>query len=43
MSHSLYGKLHILSIDVPTRTVTYEVMVDQNCGYIALTPGLPTQ
>lgn len=42
-NHSLYAKLHVLSIDLQARTVAYEVMVDQNCGYISLVPGLPTQ
>jgi hypothetical protein len=42
-NHSLYGKLHVLGINLQARTVTYEVMVDQNCGYISLAPGLPTQ
>lgn len=40
---SLYGKLHVLAIDVSARTVQFEVVVDQNCGYLSLAPGLPTQ
>lgn len=39
---SLYAKLHVLAIDLTARTMQFEVTVDQNCGYLALTPGLPT-
>ena len=42
-NHSLFGKLHVLAIDLSTRTVQFEVTVDQNCGYLSLTPGLPAQ
>jgi hypothetical protein len=42
-NHSLYGKLHVLDISVTARTVRFEVMVDQNCGYLSLAPGLPVQ
>jgi hypothetical protein len=42
-NHSLYGKLHVLSLDLSARTLQFEVTVDQNCGYLSLTPGLPTQ
>jgi hypothetical protein len=40
---SLYGKLHVLAIDLSARTMQFEVTVDQNCGYLGLAPGLPTQ
>jgi hypothetical protein len=42
-NHSLYGKLHVLAIDVSARTMQFEVTIDQNCGYLGLAPGLPTQ
>jgi hypothetical protein len=42
-SHSLYGKLHVLAIDLSAHTVQFEILVDQNCGYLGLTPGLPAQ
>jgi len=42
-SLSLYGKLHVLAIDLSARTVQFEIVVDQNCGYLSLAPGLPTQ
>ena len=42
-NHSLYGKLHVLALDLSARTMQFEVVVDQNCGYLSLTPGLPTQ
>jgi hypothetical protein len=40
---SLYGKLHVLALDLSARTMQFEVTVDQNCGYRGLAPGLPTQ
>lgn len=36
-----YGKLEILGIDAAARTVTFQVLVDENCGYIGLEPGIP--
>ena len=36
-----YGKLEILAIDATARTVTFQVLVDGNCGYIGLEPGIP--
>ncbi len=38
-----YGKLEILSIDAAARTVTFRVLVNNNCGYISLQPGIPTE
>ncbi len=37
----LYGKLHILDVDSVARQVTFEHLVDLNCGYRGLEPGLP--
>jgi hypothetical protein len=37
----LYGKLEVMSIDSVARTLTFRVMVNQNCGYRDLQPGLP--
>jgi hypothetical protein len=37
----LYGKLHILDVDAVARQVTFEHLVDLNCGYRGLEPGLP--
>lgn len=37
----LYAKLEVLAIDATARTVTFQVLVDENCGYIGLEPGLP--
>lgn len=37
----LYGKLRILELDPAARTVTFEVLANQNCGYVGLEPGLP--
>jgi len=38
---AIYGKLQILEIDLAARTLTVEVLADQNCGYVGLEPGLP--
>lgn len=37
----LYAKLEVLEIDVEARSVTFQVLVDSNCGYVGLEPGLP--
>ena len=37
----LYGKLRILSLDAVARTVTFEFLVNENCGYVGLEPGIP--
>ncbi len=37
-----YGKFRILALDQQARTVTLEVLVNRNCGYRSLEPGLPT-
>ena len=40
---SLYAKLRILGVDSTARRLDMEILVDQNCGYRGLQPGLPTQ
>ena len=37
-----YGKLQILAIDSVARTVRFQIMVDNNCGYRGLQSGLPS-
>lgn len=37
----LYGKIEILSVDPDARSVTFRYLVDNNCGYLGLEPGLP--
>lgn len=37
-----YGKFRVLAIDDAQRTVTFEALVNLNCGYRQLEPGLPT-
>lgn len=37
-----YGKFRILALDMNERTVTFEALVNVNCGYRGLEPGLPT-
>ncbi len=37
-----YGKFHVLAVDPVARSVTLEVLVDPNCGYRELRPGVPT-
>jgi hypothetical protein len=34
-----YAKLEILALD--NKSVTFQVLVDRNCGYKGLAPGLP--
>ena len=36
-----YGKFHVLAIDTTARSITLEALVDLNCGYRSLEPGLP--
>jgi len=38
-----YGKINVLGVNThpETLSVTLEVLVNQNCGYIGLAPGLP--
>jgi hypothetical protein len=36
-----YGKFHVLAIDPSARTITLESLVDLNCGYRSLDPGIP--
>jgi hypothetical protein len=42
-SQPLYAKVHVLAIDQTQRTITFEILNDQNCGYLGLAPGLPTR
>lgn len=36
-----YGKLQILAVDSVAHTVQFQIMVNNNCGYRGLQPGLP--
>ncbi len=36
-----YGKFHVLAIDTDARTVTLELLVNENCAYRSLEPGIP--
>lgn len=36
-----FGKFRVLTLDADARTVTLEFLVNINCGYRALTPGIP--
>lgn len=36
-----YGKFRILTVDMPMRTVQIEALMNANCGYRGLEPGLP--
>lgn len=38
-----YGKVEILEFDEASRTIKFRVLANLNCGYKALTPGLPSQ
>jgi hypothetical protein len=37
----IYGKMQVIGIDLVARTLTVQVLADQNCGYVGLLPGLP--
>jgi hypothetical protein len=37
-----YGKFRVLAVDPSARSLTLETLVNQNCGYRSLEPGLPT-
>jgi len=37
-----YAKFRVLLIDLVDRAVTFEFLVNRNCGYRGLEPGLPT-
>ena len=36
-----YGKMEILSFHEPTRIVSFRILVNDNCGFKSLEPGLP--
>lgn len=38
-----YAKIEILSFDAAARTVKFQILVDINCGYRGLEPGLPAR
>ena len=40
---SLYAKLRVLRVVSTAKRLDMEILVDQNCGYRGLQPGLPTQ
>jgi hypothetical protein len=36
-----YGKIEITAIDLVARTIRFRYLVNNNCGYTSLQPGLP--
>jgi len=38
-----YAKLEILAVDTTSRKITFRILVDDNCGYRGLEPGLPSR
>jgi len=40
---SLYAKLEVLAVDSTARRVAFKILVDENCGYRGLEPGIPQQ
>lgn len=36
-----YGKIRVLDVDTGTRAITLETLINTNCGYRSLEPGLP--
>lgn len=43
LSTSYYAKLRVLHVDPIERRIDLEILVNANCGYRGLEPGLPTQ
>jgi hypothetical protein len=41
LTSGIYAKLQPLDIDTPNRRMVIRILVDQNCGYRGLQPGLP--
>jgi hypothetical protein len=39
----VYGKMEVLDASVANRLVTFQLLLDRNCGYRGLEPGTPTQ
>ncbi len=39
---SLYAKLRVLTVDTTGKRLDFAILIDQNCGYRGLQPGLPT-
>jgi hypothetical protein len=39
---SLYAKLRVLAVDATAKRVDFAILVNQNCGYHDLQPGLPS-
>lgn len=37
-----YGKFRVLAIDLQARSITFELLVNRNCGFRGLEPGVPT-
>lgn len=42
LSPYLYSKLSVLSIDMPTRTIQFQLGINPNCGFRSFLPGIPT-
>lgn len=42
-SASYYAKLRVLGVEPATRRIEFEILVNANCGYRGLEPGVPTQ
>jgi hypothetical protein len=43
VSLPLYAKIEVLAIDTTVRSMKFKILVDQNCGYRGLQPGVPTR
>jgi len=37
----VYAKLQVLVVDAAARTIQFQILVDQNCPYLGLAPGIP--
>jgi hypothetical protein len=40
--YSLYAKIQALAGDTVAHSIQFQIVADQNCGYLSLAPGLPS-
>jgi len=40
---SFYAKVRVLAVDSTARRLDFEILADENCGYLGLEPGLPSR
>jgi hypothetical protein len=43
ITSAFFAKLRVIEIDLTDRSMQFEILVDQNCGFRGLEPGLPSR